>query len=668
MRSKIFLLIIVGCLAVISARSQFFIDSRRYNNINDWYRWPGGTFYNNLNIPKVQATTGRDTGGIRYSIIDSTIHVWTGSQWRALGGGGSISDGDKGDITVSSSGTVWTIDNLAVTNAKINDVVWSKITGTPTTILGYGITDPIVLTSSSYADPAWITSLAWSKITGLAFTNGVKEAAGTVTAGGYFEADSISYISNSSKIFRVQSRTSASSLFYGNYQYGPSAFALFLSGGHADTYSRITGTTSQLEARVNHSSGYYSDFLMGAGSASLRSYNGSSGRQLWVLPSSVYITDAAGGNITNSFGADSSTHFKKLVYDTYDSANYTALTLIPKQYLEDRLAGISGGGGATELKNAATGYRLAIEGTDSVKVLEAGAGLALDSSTYGKVIISATNVDSSAARVRTGTYSDRVAIVSPENGEVFTQTDRLAGLYIYNQGSWRFQGDPMSYWFYNQFSRMTTGSSPDDGYNALMNISGATGSDFNVLQLAHSDNWLSALLKTTDVTIGTTLYDSIEVDSVILYLETEFIIDSLSNGTDSYGISFGFDNAIGNYLSGDRIIFRYNHAVNGGEWETRTVAAGSGTWTTKDTNVPFSANTRTKLAMEIDGYSQSIKFYINDVLVTTHASPDNVPFPNATTLATGISPCEFNFDRLAGSTTRNPKVNYIFGYYVKKNF
>jgi hypothetical protein len=141
MRSKIFLLIIVGCLAVISARSQFFIDSRRYNNINDWYRWPGGTFYNNLNIPKVQATTGRDTGGIRYSIIDSTIHVWTGSQWRALGGGGSISDGDKGDITVSSSGTVWTIDNLAVTNAKINDVVWSKITGTPTTILGYGITD-----------------------------------------------------------------------------------------------------------------------------------------------------------------------------------------------------------------------------------------------------------------------------------------------------------------------------------------------------------------------------------------------------------------------------------------------------------------------------------------------------------------------------------------------
>lgn len=44
--------------------------------------------------------------------------------------GSGVSDGDYGDITVSGSGTVWTIDNNAVTNAKINDVSVTKVSGT----------------------------------------------------------------------------------------------------------------------------------------------------------------------------------------------------------------------------------------------------------------------------------------------------------------------------------------------------------------------------------------------------------------------------------------------------------------------------------------------------------------------------------------------------------
>jgi hypothetical protein len=48
----------------------------------------------------------------------------------ALAGGGSISDGDKGDITVSSSGTVWTVDNDAITYAKLQNVsAASKLLG-----------------------------------------------------------------------------------------------------------------------------------------------------------------------------------------------------------------------------------------------------------------------------------------------------------------------------------------------------------------------------------------------------------------------------------------------------------------------------------------------------------------------------------------------------------
>jgi hypothetical protein len=63
---------------------------------------------------------------------------------------GILADGDKGDITVSSSGETWTIDNGAVTYAKIQDVsATDKLLGRSTA--GAGVVEEITCTAAGRA-------------------------------------------------------------------------------------------------------------------------------------------------------------------------------------------------------------------------------------------------------------------------------------------------------------------------------------------------------------------------------------------------------------------------------------------------------------------------------------------------------------------------------------
>lgn len=91
------------------------------------------------------------------SNITITTDASTDSITIASTGGGGVSDGDKGDITVSSSGTVWTIDNKAVSLAKIQDITTARILGRVTA--STGVTEELTGTQATTLLDTFTSSL-----------------------------------------------------------------------------------------------------------------------------------------------------------------------------------------------------------------------------------------------------------------------------------------------------------------------------------------------------------------------------------------------------------------------------------------------------------------------------------------------------------------------------
>ena len=85
------------------------------------------------------------------AVENTALSTWTGSSNLATLG------------TVAAG--VW--HATAIADAYIASAsVWNAKANAATTLAGYGITDPIVLTSGSYNDPGWLTHVSWAKIAG----------------------------------------------------------------------------------------------------------------------------------------------------------------------------------------------------------------------------------------------------------------------------------------------------------------------------------------------------------------------------------------------------------------------------------------------------------------------------------------------------------------------
>lgn len=82
------------------------------------------------------------------------VIAWNGTAWAPATPTATIADGDKGSITVSSSGAVWTIDSGAVTDGMLaGSITPSKVTGTAA-VLGANTFTALQTFSAGITGPA----------------------------------------------------------------------------------------------------------------------------------------------------------------------------------------------------------------------------------------------------------------------------------------------------------------------------------------------------------------------------------------------------------------------------------------------------------------------------------------------------------------------------------
>jgi len=139
-------------------------------------------------------------------------------------------------------------------------------------------------------------------------------------------------------------------------------------------------------------------------------------------------------------------------------------------------------------------------------------------------------------------------------------------------------------------------------------------------------------------------------NGALTYETAVFLIDAVSDGTDTYSIFLGFNDSVGT-TGTDAIMFRYTHSVNSGKWEC--VTRSNGAETAADSGITVTTTTWYKLGITVNAAGTSVAFSINGSVVAT----------NVATIPTGTgrqtTPWH-SITKSAGTNARRLAMDYLY--------
>jgi hypothetical protein len=164
--------------------------------------------------------------------------------------------------------------------------------------------------------------------------------------------------------------------------------------------------------------------------------------------------------------------------------------------------------------------------------------------------------------------------------------------------------------FIDGFGRMTSRGVANSGVFTLTNTSSPSGW-FGTLTLATTAS------ATSSAGVRAEASDWMGKGSGITTLTTKFIIDTLSDGTDTYTLRVGFLDTV-SAESNNGIFLRYGSALNSGKFQF--VTRSTGTETATDTGITVASATEYTLIIGVNSALNSITCTINGSLVATNTT------------------------------------------------